>query len=159
MQYAGFWIRVVAYLIDAILLGIVVYVLQSVTGINMGANYSASMGDLAAAGGTTESSLLGTLISVIIYLGYFAGLESSNWQATVGKKAMGLIVVDTAGNRISLPRAIGRFFAKILSGAILLIGYIMVGFTEKKQGLHDMLASTLVVKGKPGESGTAGVFE
>jgi len=159
MQYAGFWIRVGAYLIDWIILIVVISVLQGVTGINMGANYSASMGDLAAAGGTTQSSLLGTLVSLVIYLAYFAGLESSSWQATVGKKALGLIVVDTSGNRISLGRAVGRFFAKILSGAILLIGYIMVGFTEKKQGLHDMLASTLVVKGKPGETGTAGVFE
>ncbi len=159
MQYAGFWIRVGAYLIDWIILIVVISVLQGVTGINMGANYSASMGDLAAAGGTTASSGLGTIISIVIYLAYFAGLESSNWQATVGKKALGLIVVDTSGNRISLGRAVGRFFAKILSGAILLIGYIMVGFTEKKQGLHDMLASTLVVKGKPGETGTAGVFE
>ena len=159
MQYAGFWIRVGAYLIDWIILIVVISVLQGVTGINMGANYSASMGDLAAAGGTTASSGLGTIISIVIYLAYFAGLESSNWQATVGKKALGLIVVDTSGNRISLGRAVGRFFAKILSGAILLIGYIMVGFTEKKQGLHDMLASTLVVKGKPGETGTAGVFD
>lgn len=67
--------------------------------------------------------------------------------------ALGLIVTDANGGRISFLRALGRYFAKILSGMILLIGYIMVGFTEKKQGLHDILASTLVVKGQPGMVG------
>lgn len=159
MQYAGFWIRVGAFLIDWIILTVVISVLQGITRINMGVNYSASVGDLVAASGTTPASTPGSIIAILIYLAYFAGLESSSWQATVGKKALGLIVVDTSGNRISLGRAIGRFFAKFLSVLILMIGYIMVAFTQKKQGLHDMLADTLVVKGKPGEIGTAAVFD
>lgn len=159
MQFAGFWIRVGAYLIDAILLAVVVYMLQAITGINMGASYSANFGELAAAGGNDAASPLGSIVSFVIYLAYFAGLESSSWQATVGKKALGLTVVDAGGNRISPLRAVGRFFARLLSAAILLIGFIMVAFTEKKQGLHDKLASTLVVKAGPGEHATAGVFE
>ncbi|WP_202131572.1 RDD family protein [Aurantiacibacter rhizosphaerae] len=159
MQFAGFWIRVGAYLIDAILLAIFIYLFQSLTGINMGASYSANMGDLSAAGGEDVASPLGSVISFLIYLVYFAGLESSAWQATVGKKALGLIVVDTSGNRISFLRALGRFFGRLLSAIILMIGYIMVAFTEKKQGLHDKLASTYVLKGQPGEYSTAGVFE
>lgn len=155
MQYGGFWIRVVAYIIDAILLGVAMYILQTVTGINMGMSYSANLGDMGAAGGTNASSPLGSLLSIVIGVAYFAGLESSNWQATVGKKALGLVVTDTSGNRISFLRAVGRYFAKILSAIILLIGFIMVGFTERKQGLHDMIASTLVLKGQPG---TAEVF-
>lgn len=155
MQYGGFWIRVVAYIIDAILLGIVAYVLQTVTGINMGLSFSANLGDMAAAGGESGASSLGTLISIVIGVAYFAGLESSNWQATVGKKALGLVVTDAAGNRISFLRAVGRYFAKILSAIILLIGFIMVAFTDKKQGLHDMIAGTLVLKGQPA---TAEVF-
>jgi len=67
--------------------------------------------------------------------------------------ALGLIVTDMDGRRISVLRALGRYFAKFLSGLILFIGYIMVAFTDRKQGLHDLLASTLVVKGKPGEVG------
>ncbi|WAT19008.1 RDD family protein [Aurantiacibacter sp. MUD11] len=159
MQFGGFWIRVGAYLIDIIILLVAASIIQGVTGINMGANWSAAVNDAAFSGGTDESSPLGNLVGLIVGIAYFAGLESSSWQATVGKKAVGLVVTDLSGNRISFLRALGRYFAKILSGIILLIGYIMVAFTEKKQGLHDMLASTLVVKGKPGEHGTTGVFD
>ena len=77
------------------------------------------------------------------------------------KKALGLSVTDLSGNRIGFGRATGRYFAKILSGLILLIGFIMVAFTQRKQGLHDMLAGTLVYKASPSElAGTnAAVFE
>ena len=160
MQYGGFWIRVGAYLIDIIILLVGMSIIQAITGIDMGANYSAQFNEAMVSGGDTQgASLVGQLLSLIIGIAYFAGLESSAWQATVGKKALGLVVTDTGGNRISFLRAVGRYFAKILSAIILLIGYIMVAFTEKKQGLHDMIASTLVVKGMPGEHETAGVFE
>lgn len=86
------------------------------------------------------------LISFVAQWLYFALLESSKMQATVGKLAIGLIVTDLNGQRISFGRATGRYFAKILSGLILLIGYIMVAFTQRKQGLHDMIANTLVYK-------------
>ncbi len=68
------------------------------------------------------------------------------WQGTVGKKILGLRVTDLNGNRVSFGRASGRFFGKIVSGFTLMIGYIMAGFTEKKQALHDMIAGCLVVK-------------
>lgn len=77
---------------------------------------------------------------------YYSLLESSAWQATLGKKALGLEVTDLEGHRISFGRATGRFFGKILSAFILLIGFIMAGFTEKKQALHDILAGTLVIR-------------
>ncbi|WP_338241012.1 RDD family protein [Aurantiacibacter hainanensis] len=157
MFYAGFWIRVAAYLIDIIVLGISITVLQTLTGIDFGVDLDAA---LAPTGVEPEgASPLGSLLNFIIGIAYFAGLESSSWQATVGKKVLGLVVVDDGGNRISFLRGVGRYLAKILSALILLIGYIMVAFTAKKQGLHDMLASTLVIKGKPGEHATAGVFE
>jgi uncharacterized RDD family membrane protein YckC len=73
-------------------------------------------------------------------------MTSSDRQATVGKIAVGLKVTDLYGQRISFARATGRHFAKILSAMVLFIGYIMVAFTERKQGLHDILAGTLVVK-------------
>lgn len=76
---------------------------------------------------------------------YFAIQESSEHQATFGKRALGIIVVDEQGNRISFGRATGRFFAKWLSGVILYIGYIMAAFTARKQALHDLIASTLVI--------------
>jgi len=77
---------------------------------------------------------------------YYASLESSAWQATLGKKILGLKVTDLAGNRISFGRASGRFFGKILSGMILGIGFLMAGFTERKQALHDILAGCLVLR-------------
>jgi len=77
---------------------------------------------------------------------YYAYFESSDWQGTIGKKVMSLVVTDLNGNRVSFARASGRFFAKIISGLIPLgIGYILAGVTEKKQALHDMIASCLVL--------------
>jgi len=78
---------------------------------------------------------------------YFAYLESGEKQATWGKQAMNIYVTDLAGNRLSFGRASLRYFGKIISGLIpLFIGYIMAGFTERKQALHDMIASTLVLR-------------
>ena len=82
---------------------------------------------------------------VIAWL-YFAFFESSERGATVGKMAMGLRVVTSDGQRLSFMHATGRYFAKLLSALILFIGFIMIAFTDKKRGLHDMIAGTLVIK-------------
>lgn len=142
--YAGFWIRFVAYIIDAILTSIVGGVIGGVMGASVGlVNSNDPEGFRSALMGVQVISLL---INIVIGWLYFALMESSANQATVGKMALGLVVTDDHGNRISFLRATGRYFAKILSSMILLIGYFMIGFTERKQGLHDMLASTLVTK-------------
>jgi uncharacterized RDD family membrane protein YckC len=73
-------------------------------------------------------------------------MESSSRQATVGKIALGIEVTDLEGNRLSFGRALGRNLAKIISALILYIGFIMAAFTKRKQALHDMIASALVVK-------------
>jgi uncharacterized RDD family membrane protein YckC len=86
------------------------------------------------------------LLALMLSWIYYASLESSAWQATLGKKILGLKVADLAGNRISFARASGRFFGKILSGMILGIGFLMAGFTERKQALHDILAGCLVLR-------------
>ena len=156
-NYAGFWRRVGAYIIDAILLNIVASIITSELGIDNGMGAVMS-GDPEAIAAASSVASTGTLLNVVIALAYFAGMESSSWQATLGKKVLGMVVTDLDGNRISLPRAIGRYFAKILSAIILLIGFIMVAFTEKKQGLHDMIAGTLVHVGQP-TAGGAQVFE
>ena len=121
-QYAGFWRRFVAWLIDVILLAVVGTI------INILFNESAA-----------------GIISTLVGWGYFAGMESSARQATLGKSAMNIYVTGLDGQRISFLRATGRYFAKILSAIILLIGYIMAAFTARKQALHDILASTLVL--------------
>lgn len=133
--YGGFWVRVVAYIIDAILVSIVLGVVMSVFGITYIDFENPERFDPTA-----------NLLSILVFWLYFALLESSERGATVGKMAMGLRVVSNEGKRISFLNATGRYFAKILSGMIFCIGYIMVGFTERKRGLHDMMASTLVIK-------------
>ncbi len=122
MEYAGFWRRFAAFLIDGIILGIISAILIFIFDQN-----------------------LTTLAGVIIGWLYYALQESSERQATLGKTVLGIYVTDTEGRRISFLRATGRHFAKILSGLILLIGYIMAAFTARKQALHDMIASTLVL--------------
>ncbi len=88
----------------------------------------------------------------IIFLGfvapllYFIGFESSRYQGTPGKLALGLKVTDLAGHRISPGRASGRYFGKFVSALILYIGFIMVAFTARKQGLHDIMARCLVIR-------------
>jgi uncharacterized RDD family membrane protein YckC len=122
VEYAGFWKRFVAILIDAILLGII--------------------GGLLTIGMEREAS---SSVTTILGWLYYAGMESSSRQATVGKSVMGIYVTGLDGQRISFLRATGRYFAKFISALILLIGFIMAAFTERKQALHDIIASTLVL--------------
>lgn len=137
-----------AYLIDYVILMATQFVIYSVMGISV---FGATSLDLEANEIFTTTIGLVTYALVIVgSIAYFVLMESSSKQGTLGKMA-GIIVTDTNGNRITWMRALGRYFAKILYGIVLLIGYIMVAFTERKQGLHDMICSTLVVKGRPGE--------
>jgi uncharacterized RDD family membrane protein YckC len=99
-------------------------------------------------GGGADVPLAQILILIGAWL-YAALMESSDFQATLGKMAVGIRVTDMDNQRISFGRASGRHFAKWISSLILLIGYIMAGFTDKKQALHDMIANTLVVKKHP----------
>ena len=134
VAYGGFWIRVVAYIIDGILLTIVCGVADRLLGINI------------LATDWDHYDPLANVISLVIGWLYFALLESSERGATVGKMVMGLRVVTSDGQRLSFMNATGRYFAKILSAIILCIGFIMVAFTDKKRGLHDIIAGTLVIK-------------
>ena len=77
---------------------------------------------------------------------YFALFESSHFQATIGKKLLGLKVVDLQGNRITFWRASARYFSKLLSRLTLMIGFLMIAFTKKKQALHDKVARTLIIR-------------
>ena len=130
MEYSGFWRRFVAYVIDNILLSVIFWLLVVV------------LGGIAGDGGVIGAYTL----AAIVWLGYYAAMESSSHQATVGKIALGIQVTDLQGNRVSFGRALGRNLAKILSALILYIGFIMAAFTAKKQALQDMIAGTLVVK-------------
>ena len=155
VTYAGFWLRFVAHLIDGLILSVgilaLVIPLLFLTGL------AATVERLPRHSHEPPSptaimaiiSLLLTFAAVAVLLQwlYFAYLESGEKQATWGKQALGLYVTDGAANQVSFGRASGRFFAKIISGLIPLgIGYIMAGFTEKKQALHDMIAGCLVLR-------------
>ncbi len=90
--------------------------------------------------------LLLRLGALVVSWLYFALQESGPHMATFGKRAVGIMATDLQGQRLTFGRASGRFFAKILSNLTCYIGYIMAGFTGQRQGLHDMVASTLVVR-------------
>jgi uncharacterized RDD family membrane protein YckC len=139
-SYVGFWRRFVAYIIDGIILVIIGVVLGIAVGSLIVISRSWSFVD------SSGYDCLWDLISLAIGIAYFAGFESSSAQATPGKAVMGAIVVDSDGNRISFGRAFLRYIGKILSVLILFLGMIMIGFTEKKQGLHDMIAGTYVIE-------------
>jgi uncharacterized RDD family membrane protein YckC len=119
--YAGFWTRFLAFVIDLI-------VVSLASGLLAVATYG-----------------VGVVVSFFIPWLYEAFMLSSEWQATVGKRAMSIVVTGTNGGRISFARATGRHFAKYLSAFIIFIGFIMAAFTARKQALHDMMAETLVV--------------
>lgn len=89
--------------------------------------------------------ITGFIIFILIAWLYYSCMESSSRQGTFGKIVVGIILTDTNGNRITFDRASARFFCKIISTIILYIGYIMAGFTDKKQGLHDIITGCYVV--------------
>jgi uncharacterized RDD family membrane protein YckC len=151
--YAGFWLRLLAFLIDHILLGVVLGVAVMLAIAAIGVNYFRAMIEGLRAGGDEYVFSLVSDICVALLFAfavnwiYHAWMESSQYQGTLGKMALGLVVTDMNDQPITFARATGRFFARIISNLIPLeIGYIMAGFTEKKQALHDMIASCLVLR-------------
>jgi uncharacterized RDD family membrane protein YckC len=138
--YGGFWVRVLAYIIDYMIL----QVASSVFAVVMVAIVLGSGGVNDTAVGFGVFLVYGLLL-VGNWL-YFALMESSRYQGTVGKQALKLVVTDENGDRIGFGRATGRYFAKILSIMIMAFGFFMVGWTQRKQGLHDLVAGTLVYK-------------
>jgi uncharacterized RDD family membrane protein YckC len=145
-NYAGFWIRLLAYLLDSVvcflgaaIIGAPVFLLLR------GPLNAASAGDTGAQMALLTGLIFVGIASVVGTWFYFSLFECSSWQATPGKRMLGLRVTDLEGGRISFGRASGRYWAKILSG-IAYIGFIMIAFMDKKQGLHDLAAGTLVMR-------------
>jgi uncharacterized RDD family membrane protein YckC len=153
VAYAGFWLRLVAAIIDGILLGIPLVPI-----------WFAVFASVIPSLGThlDPSLILTTLLPkflFIVFIGlvaswlYWGLMESSSWQATLGKKALGLMVTDLEGRRASFARTSGRYCAGRLASAVpwlgglyYLISCICAGFTEKKQAIHDMIAGCLVIR-------------
>ncbi len=144
-DYAGFWLRFVASIVDGFVCGVVLFVVLMIVGGIMvaikGPNGGNDPGPVEIVGGFVIWG-----VAIVFPWLYSAFQESSPRQATLGKKMLGIHVTDLDGNRISFGQASGRHFGKILSNMFCSIGFIMAGFTEKKQALHDLLAGTLVVR-------------
>ncbi|MEM7725187.1 MAG: RDD family protein [Cyanobacteria bacterium P01_A01_bin.45] len=138
IKYANFWKRFAAALID----GIILYIVSYIIGFILGVLYVSLLDTRAGLQG------IAFILGIVINWLYYANMESSEKQATLGKQALGICVTDTHGERISFGQATARHFGKFISSIILFIGYIMAAFTEKKQALHDMIAGTLVIDKK-----------
>jgi uncharacterized RDD family membrane protein YckC len=153
VEYAGFWLRLAALVIDNVVLGLgfflVLIPLIFLTG------FRTLLEDFHPDEAMNDASIFMLIVfvflvatgSLVLTWLYHALMECSEWQATLGKKVLGLVVTDMAGQRVSFGRATGRHFGKILTNLVpAFIGYIMAGFTAKKQALHDMLAGCLVLR-------------
>ncbi len=165
-KFAGFWRRFLAYIIDSLIIGAVQFILMlpfflifgvGLFGLENGFDDGYSISSMHFIQHNNEVEIVAVslmiafiiimvILSIIIQWLYFALMEASSRQATLGKMAIGLYVTDLDGNRISFGKATGRYFGKIISGLILNIGYILAGVTEKKQALHDMMAGCLVLR-------------
>lgn len=137
--YAGFWRRWAAFQLDLqILYGIMVPLFFLVVYL-----FAGDTGDWSAAG-PGDITFFGFLSLLVVWV-YFAAFESSEYQATLGKMAIGIKVTNEDGEQMGFWRATGRHFGKLLSYILLLVGFLMAGFTERKQALHDQMTDCLVI--------------
>src|SRR5579863_8192625 len=136
--YSGFWRRAGAWIIDCIAFYLAILVVGVVVGVVT----------RAVAGKSAGLGVREMVVFVCLFVPwlYYALMESSSAQATLGKLVVGIKVTDEAGGRITFGRATGRYFAHILTGFTLGVGYAMVVFTRHRQALHDMIAGTFVVR-------------
>jgi len=162
--YAGFWKRFLAFIIDQIIISIASSILILPIIMFFGLSFlpfkhmkelnEFSVTSISLQNSTDGIVLLSSfvIVTIIFSIGftllkwlYFALMESSAKQATLGKMALGIKVVDLNGSRISFGKATGRYFGKIISALILYIGFMMAGWTVRKQALHDIMAGCLVI--------------
>ena len=146
VAYAGFWLRAIAYLIDTILVSLVLgFVASFYPAAFVKPPDAATMTSLANLPQLTPTAFVATIAGVWLYYTLF---EASPWQATPGKRMLRLYVADIFGRRLTFGRAAARNAAKLISSLTFLVGYLVAGFTPRKQALHDILASCLVLRGR-----------
>jgi uncharacterized RDD family membrane protein YckC len=131
-RYVGFFKRLIAWIIDLIIINAALGLFSFLTHIHV---YD-----------TDDLFSKGTLLSPLITMIYFVVLESSVWQATIGKKILGIKVVDEDYNRVSVLTAFIRYITSYLSAFVLCLGFIWIIFDSRKQGWHDKLAKTFVIE-------------
>jgi len=146
VRYAGFWRRLAATLIDGLLVIIASYAIALLClTLAFFIGLWVAEGEVGLFLLMIPGLFFGWLLALVFAWIYYAALESSPKQATVGKMALGMVVIDLEGRRISFLQATGRLLGKIVSALILCVGFIIIGFTNRKQGLHDMMSGCLVV--------------
>jgi uncharacterized RDD family membrane protein YckC len=154
--YAGLGRRFVAFIVDFIIILLFDLVAMTVLGLTRGIqnSYFYFVQHIPVEQLTTEGTMGAMLGSVLAAYGmvlivipwlYFAGFESSRSQATPGKLLMRIVVTDMTGNKPTFARVTLRHFAKFVSALVILIGFLMIGLTQKRQGLHDKIAGCLVL--------------
>jgi uncharacterized RDD family membrane protein YckC len=152
VRYANFIVRFFAAVIDDAIVGALVVAVVLLIGV------LGSLFGIVAGGGGTGSGGMGAFLAMFFFAWPFAGfafvfyfvkLETGPQQATIGKRVMGLKVVNPDGSRISIGQSLGRLLVKwLFSDLFFMIGYIMAAFTEKRQALHDYAAGTLVIESR-----------
>ena len=149
--YAGLWRRFAASIIDSFVTAMLSYVLliplMLVMGVSMASLASSDVGSMGA---MATFYVLNYAISILVPAVYFGWMYSSGNMASLGKMAVGIKVVRTDGERLSFWRGFLRYISLILFTVItcglgMLIAGLMVAFTQRKQGVHDMICDTLVV--------------
>jgi uncharacterized RDD family membrane protein YckC len=139
LKYAGFW-RVLAYLVDVVL----VYILATVADVIPVVIFFAGLADIDS--GAMQPTIV--LVSLAAALFYYIYFPSGSWQATPGKRICGIYIIRQDGRRVSGPLALGRYLSYLISSLPLGVGFFMIGWTDQKKGLHDMICGTRVVYGK-----------
>jgi uncharacterized RDD family membrane protein YckC len=141
IQYAGFWARTAAHLMDLLVASILFSPFEIVLYFHSSLKWDQYASD-------PHYTIARCTLSMTVWWLYAALLERSRRQATLGKRIVGLKVTDLEGNRISFSRATARFLGTFLCDASCGIGYLMAAFSTRKQALHDMIAGTVVVASK-----------
>jgi uncharacterized RDD family membrane protein YckC len=137
VEYASLWRRFMAFAIDLMIACLVVFAFVIILPIVLGPRIGVPRGDVIVASFA--------FVCLIVTWLYWALMESSSKQSTIGKALLGMVVTDVEGRRLSFAKATVRHFGKMASALIVLAGFIMIGFTARRQGLHDMITGSLVV--------------
>jgi uncharacterized RDD family membrane protein YckC len=150
-RYAGFWIRFVAYIVDIIAISILNGTIIGVVFAIVGPGSFSHLEDNSDTGGQIFAGVLlvvAYIVMLVLDVLYFVLFVRSRWQATPGKRLLGLYLITESGQPVSGWRALGRYFAYILSALPFYVGFMMIGWTDQKRGLHDMVCETRVVHGR-----------
>ncbi|MGO9007259.1 MAG: RDD family protein [Beijerinckiaceae bacterium] len=148
LRYAGFWIRLVAYIVDAVILWITNAIVGAVIGLVIGLVIGVAIGASSKETAVALAKGLASVAGITIVVLYYVLFVSGPWQATPGKRLLGLHVITVPGQPVSGWRAFGRYLCYFVSALPVFIGFMMIGWTEQKKGIHDMICDTRVVFGK-----------